>query len=427
MRQQLGCAPCVILTMLFAIGPVCWGVTIPGTACSITPPDGWRTAPGSQGSVINFNAPDGQATISVNVALVQDGFTPAQFMEMILSSVAESMQQDADSGWKCTLDQTVTSHGMPVTIRKYHPSKTPAIGDLIMTFSQGSTSVFMLNIAVAAHMRQKYEPVALACAKSIKDPKVPETPVTGPGTASGTTSRPTPRGNLSEIGELKQYSLEQLYDVEKLMMQDVQKNPKDAQNLGYLATLRAGIAVKLHQKGEVARAVDYLTNAVNIDGTFVDLLELLGDMLDDLAEPSAPYLAQSYYEDALALDPSLTACRTKLASSYMSKSEFSDARVHYEYLTAHSGDKPVDTHIQSLVLCYVSLGCEEEGIAFLKKMKEIGGGPQIHIALAVLLNQTGSTEEAVTVLKQVASLGNAQMTQYAQTLMTEFTSAKGGN
>ena len=372
---------------------------------------------------MNIVAPDGQATVSVNVVPVQGGVTPAQYLELILGSVTESMQQDVASGWDCISDQTVTSHGLPVTIRKYHPTKNPAMGDLIMTFSRGATCIFMLNIAVAAHMREEYEPAALACARSIKDPEIKERPVSEPTTAFPEKTK----GKVSEVRQCLQFTMAQLEEIDKKLVEQLQQDPTNEENLTALAAIRAGIGIKLNQAGKLKRAIDFLTSAVQIDKTCTDLFELLADMLDDLDEPSAPYLAQSYYEDALALDPSLMACRTKLASSYMSKSEFSDARVHYEYLTSHSEDKPVDAHIQPLVLCYVSLGSEKEGIAFLKTMKEKGGGAQIHIALAVLLNQTGSPQAAVAVLKQVASFGNAAMTQYAQTLMTEFTSAKGGN
>jgi len=422
MRQQFKKTPCVVLAMFLVIGSVCWGVNIPGTACQITPPSGWQTTSGAQGSVMNFNAPDGQATISVNVVPVQEGVTSAQFLEIILGSVTGSMQEDVASGWQCTLDQTVTSHGMPVTIRKYHPAKTPANGDLIMTFTPGATRIFMLNIAVAAHVRDQYESVALACAKSIKDPEIPEPP----GGESVTDPEPIPTGKVSEVGQLMQFSLEQLYQVEQKLMEDVKQTPADQENVGYLATVRAGVAIKLYDKGEVKRAIDYLTDAVQVDGTYVDLLELLGDMLDDLPEPAAPYLAQSYYEDALELDAGLTACRTKLAASYMSTGDFEDARVHYEYLTQHSEDKPVETHIRELVLCYVSLDAEDAGIGFLMTMVETGGGPQLYIALSALLNQKGLTKDAVTILQQVKRFQDKALTQYAQTLISQYTSAKGG-
>jgi tetratricopeptide (TPR) repeat protein len=375
---------------------------------------------------MNFVAPDGQATISVNVVPVQGGVTSAQFLEIILGSVTGSMQEDVASGWECTLDQTVTSHGMPVTIRNYHPAKTPATGDLIMTFTPGSTCIFMLNIAVATDMRDQYEPVALACAKSIKDPEISEAPVIESGTDTASNPEPKSSGKVSEVGQLMQFSLEQLYQVEKNLMEEVKQTPTDQENVGYLATVRAGVAIKLYEQGEVKRAIDYLTDAVQIDGTYVDLLELLGDMLDDLAEPSAPYLAQSYYEDALELDASLTACRTKLAASYMSTGDFSDARVHYEYLTQHSGDKPVGSHIRELMLCYVSLDAEDAGIGFLMTMVETGGGPQLYIALSALLNQKGLTKDAVTILQQVERFQNEALTQYAQTLISQYTSAKGG-
>ena len=395
MKQQRGWIPCLGLMICFVLAGTCMGVEIPGTACTITPPSGWQTTPGTQGSVMNFNAPDGLATISVNVIPVQEGVTPAQFMQVILDSVTASMAQDEASGWQVTSDKTTTSHGLPVTIRTYHPSKSPAMGDLIMSFSQGSTCVFLLNIAIGVPVRQQYEPLAVACAKSIKDPALKETSVTTGNTVSPVKSK----GKVSEVRECLQFTPAQLEEIDKKLVEQLEQDSQNQEYLTALAAIRAGMAIKLNQAGQLKRAIDFLTSAVQIDGTCTDLLELLGDMLDDLDEPSAPYLAQSYYEDALALDPSLTACRTKLASSYMSKSEFSDARVHYEYLTSHGGDKPADTHIQQLVLCYVSLGCEEEGMAFLRKMKEKGGGAQTHIALAVLLNQTGSTEEAVVVLK----------------------------
>ncbi len=423
MKQKMGLMGCLLVSVILVLSNVCAGLEIPGTACTLIPPEGWHVGPGADGAVMSITTPDKLASVSVNTVAAQSGMTPVQLLEIVLGSISESMQQDADSGWQCTQSETVKSHGIPVTIQRFHPSKDPSMGDLVMTFSLGSTHLFVLKIAVATHMRTQYESVALACAKSIKDPQIAEESTPTP---SGSTE-PIARGRISELHELKPFSLDQLNDVERRFMEQLRSNPTDQESLDYLATVRAAIAIRHYEQGDVKRGIDYLTNAVQVAGTFIDLLERLGDMLDDLDEPSAPYLAQSYYEDALALDPSLTACRTKLASSYMSKSAFSDARVHYEYLTDHSEDKPVDTHIQQLVLCYVSLGDEKEGITFLEKMKEEGGGPQIHIALAVLLNQTGSPRKATVVLKQVESFGHAAMTHYARTLMAEYTSTKGGN
>lgn len=153
---------------------LCWAVHIPGTGCTIEPPPGWRIAPGAKGSKLNFVGPQGLAKISINVVPFPEDQSRALVLETILEQVTQSVQRDAANGWQCPPDQTVVSHGIPVTIRRFCPTKNPAMGDLIMTFSPTSERLFVLNIAVAAHLRDHYEPVALACAKSIQDPQMTE-------------------------------------------------------------------------------------------------------------------------------------------------------------------------------------------------------------------------------------------------------------
>ena len=145
--------------------------------------------------------------------------------------------------------------------------------------------------------------------------------------------------------------MEELQEMEEMLVPMIEQKPGDPELMASLATVRAGKAMMLYEEGDITKAVEYLINSVQLDPTQPGILELLGDVLDDVAEPTAPYLAQSYYEDALELDPSLKPCRLKLAALYMSTGDPDNARVHYEILTRNAPNRPDAAYAQDLALC----------------------------------------------------------------------------
>lgn len=66
-----------------------------------------------------------------------------------------------------------------------------------------------------------------------------------------------------------------------------------------LGEIRAAMAVAYARTADPNQAIAYLKSAVQLDPSQAAWFETLADVLDDCPSLAAPYLAQSYYEDAL--------------------------------------------------------------------------------------------------------------------------------
>ena len=192
-----------------------------------------------------------------------------------------------------------------------------------------------------------------------------------------------------------------------------------------LATVRYQLALAEIFNGNDEVAFAYLQSSVQLDDRNAGRLERLADLLDDLPQPSAPYLAQSYYEDALERDPARRDCRAKLAASYLATGDFTDARHHLEILCRNDGGHPDARFVQDLSLCYLSLDEVFAGADFFATMVEAGGGPPFVVALAIFLNQMGMTADAAAFAGHAAQVADdPEFSAYAAALAKKY--AKGG-
>jgi predicted Zn-dependent protease len=381
---------------------------------------------------MTMTSPDGCALIHVNAILPQNGMTTVQFRDAMVANISQTMP---NNGFKKVSESKQVVNGIETSICKYSSTNPANPGHMIFTFAAGKTHSFVLNIVVGAGFEQHEQP-AIKCALSLYDPAmVPVSPPVQPPQpnkpaiiipqppASGTTTA-QPQAD-DQGGKL---SMEELQQMEEMLVPMIEQKPGDPELMANLATVRAGKAMVLYEKGDITKAVEYLINSVQLDPTKPDILELLGDVLDDVPEPTAPYLAQSYYEDALELDPSLKPCRLKLAALYMSTGDLDNARVHYEILTRNAPNMPDAAYAQDLALCYLSQNRARDGITFLTEMVTLGGDPRLRLYLSILLNQQGDRNNAVSQLNQVIKTTQDQaLLAYAKTLLADFNADKGGN
>ncbi|MCF7973879.1 MAG: hypothetical protein K9N55_08695 [Phycisphaerae bacterium] len=377
---------------------------------------------------MTITSADGFALIHINAILPQNGMTTVQFRDALYANINQTMP---GNGFKKVSESKQTANGIETSFCKYSSTNPANPGTMIFTFAAGETHSFVFNIVVGAGFEQ-YEQPAIQCALSLYDPAmIPVSPPAQPPQSSEPsviTPPPPASAQPPSGGPGVKLSMEELQQMDDMLVPMIEEKPGDPELMANLATVRAGKAMIMYEQGDIQKAVDYLINSVQLDPNKPDILELLGDMLDDLAEPAAPYLAQSYYEDALELDPSLKTCRLKLAALYMSTGGPDNARVHYEILTRNAPNKPDSAYAQDLALCYLSLNKAEGGVTFLTDMVTLGGDPRLRIYLSILLNQQGDKNNAVSQLNEVIKTTEDQvLVAYAKTLLADFNADKGGN
>ena len=361
--------------------------------------------------------PDGLAQISVNVIVPEAGTTLDQYFSAFHDAVLQGITQDTTNGWQSTQDKTETIHGMAYRFRTFKATQGPSTNmELQMIFVKASSRVLALNVVVdPVQGKDKYGKVADACVRSLKDPAIKivtpvEAPQSNPAAVPSTPSQPTQPA----------LTLDDMLALEKEIQTLLKQVPDNAEVLEQLAVARAGIAMAYWQDKKIDEAVAYMRSSVRIDPNDPGRLELFADMLDDVAEPAAPYLAQSYYEDALKLAPTQTSCRAKLAASYLATGELDQALDHFKVLANNQGQTPDGRYFKELSLCFISTNQEEAGIQFFKQLAQRGSA-HYATACAILLNQTGKKREAVTLLRQgFSSTEDQDLKQYMQKLIADF-------
>ena len=164
---------------------------------------------------------------------------------------------------------------------------------------------------------------------------------------------------------------------EKELMAKAAATMGDPRWLGPLAQQRADMAERFLADGNRDRAVDYLSSACQAAPHRVDLLERLGEILETVPEAAALPLAQSYWADALERGPGNRSLRLRLAASLMSSGDFEEARLHFETLCRNAPFLPDDEFARPLAMLYLSQDQQEEGLAFMARMHQAGGGPPL--------------------------------------------------
>jgi predicted Zn-dependent protease len=417
-----------------------------------------------------FASGDGLAQISVSVMQPQNGMPLAQFMDALHDEVVRKLAADPANGWQSIEDRRQTVGGMAFRFRTFRATHGAATGmELGFTFARSASHGVVFNVPMAPQGQARHAAAVRRSLLSLRPPAAVNAPAGGasggrmaplvgmrgqgqapsplvgvrtggqssagattggpPALAgvrggSGTASTPIASSRGKSMKDMT--NMEELKKLEALLMPLVEADPYGPQR-EELATLRAGMGMLCYEQGDVRQAVDYLVNAVQLDAAKADVLELLGDVLDDLPEPQAPYLAQSYYEDALELDPANRACRLKLAGLYMSTGEFDDARVHYEILTRNAPGRPDPAYAQDLALCYLSLNRTAEAVRFFDEMVRVGNDARLRSFLAIFLNRQGDTRAAMAQAQQVAASADAELASYGKRLLADFRSGKGGN
>jgi tetratricopeptide (TPR) repeat protein len=216
-------------------------------------------------------------------------------------------------------------------------------------------------------------------------------------------------------------SLDELLAQEARWVAQAQVDPTDAAVVRQLSAVRTEVGNALWRKGDLDGAIDYLANAVKFDPTHAERFERLADLLLYRPEPQAVFLAQSYYEDALALEPQRRGCRAKLAASYLETYEVLDAQRHLKVLVLNGGGTPDGLYVQSLVVTYLELGAAEAGYRFMTKRVGAGGDARFAVAQGVLLQAMGLKGTAKMILSAVAEGEQPALAAYARGLLKRYT------
>lgn len=380
-------------------------VPIPGTATRIELPPGWTSGPGEQGAVLRLDSPDLAAQISLNVMQPDNGMTLPEFQKAIEAGIHENMLSTgflAEEG----NPQIFAAGSAQTRLYRYTlPDPTDplvleigyvVVGDhlLVSNFTSFSSAVDHLQ-AGRASLLSVGRPGAMEAGNS-QPPLLEQPPRTSP---SG-----NPDLNAREQALMRR--LETAYS-DKLARE--------------LAEVRAALAFRLEEAGDYEGAFATLQTAARLHPGQADYLEGLGDLLDYLPQPAAPFLAQSYYEEALAVDPGRRACRIKLAASYQATGELRDARDHYEVLMRNPDGLPDARFLQEWSLCAFALDEEQRAVEFLAEMVKSGGGPAFSLFLGIFLNEQGHSQDAAAMARYAAQLAtDAAFRAYAESLATKY-------
>lgn len=400
--------------LLFCLTGFTAPITIPGTQITIEPPRGWNSAPGQQGAVLTLASPDGLAQIMINTMIPQNGMTMEQFFTSIHDQIAQNMAQDQASGWQSIEDSQQVQNAIMFRFRNYQGSLGQAANmQLGFVFAKTSSHLLVFNVAMNANRAAAYGQAIRTSLLSIKDPAMAPTtskPLTGMRAPASQPSRPATESP----------ALQENLELEVQVMTLLEQAPTNQQLIDNLASVRAAISIEYWKAKKMDDAVAFMSSSVKLNPKDPVTLNLFGDILDDVAEPAAPYLAQSYYEDALKLDPSMRECRKKLAALYQSTGDFEDALRHYQILTDNNGGPPDPTFFREMTLCYITSDREDDGIAFSRKMAE-RGSVHFGITYSILLNQKGQTQTAVQTLRYMQNMiQETELKQYAAALADGF-------
>jgi tetratricopeptide (TPR) repeat protein len=209
----------------------------------------------------------------------------------------------------------------------------------------------------------------------------------------------------------------------KLILQ-CKADPSNITLQSELARVRAGIADFHNSAGDLDLAASYLMSANKLEPGNSEYLEKLGDSLQFLTSPMAPHAAAAYYEEALAANPSKRTLRIKLATTLGATGEYFDAMEQFQILTRNGGNKPDDTYIQELAVIWAQLNLQEQGIAFCREMRKLGGGERFTVTEAILTRGQGNLSDAVKLLEEalqsptidpaLLSYGKALLQRYKQ-------------
>lgn len=176
-----------------------------------------------------------------------------------------------------------------------------------------------------------------------------------------------------------------------------------------VADIRWKIGLRLAGREDLWGAASYIENSVRLDPSHAARWDMLGDLYNFLGRPEAAYLVQDAYEQALKIEPGRTACRAKLAASYLETGRFPKARDEFEKLADGNGE-----YAGVLGAIYAQTGEVERGIAFFQKQKD----PRFTLGIAILKNGIGDRDGALAVLKTVE--GDATVGAYAVALRQEW-------
>lgn len=385
--------------LLFAALPlaICFAqqrIEIPGTnGAALSLPPGWNAGPGGEGAVLSLLAPDGNAQVMVNLLSPNPGQDLGQFADLMADQTR----------------QQVLNAGLPVNPR---PTQRPVLGGrqfrvesfpindptqpllLEFAFTLLPKQLLVFNISAAQQSPQRLAEARQAV-QSLSEARAAP-PATNVANGSPFEREAQLMRWLSQQGYRREWETA-------------------------LADARAEISALKWREGQFEASVAYLSSAVELDPSHADRLELLADLLDDCPAPAAPFLAQSYYEDALALEPDNRPCRLKLAASYQATGEFADAITHYEILAQNPGGPPDPTPLQNLCLLYLSTNREARGDAFLEPIVMSGAPPEFGIAWAIIKNARGDHAEGIRLARWVASAATTPaLRDYSEQLARSF-------
>ena len=396
-------------------------IDIPGTAgAAFTLPPGWDVGPGNEGAVLLLQAPDGNAQIMVNLVTPDPGQTAAGLRDMLADATR----------------QQVFAAGLPVT---QQPTQNANLGGRIFRVDSfpinDPAQPLLLEFVYVVHEQQLLVfniSAAQQAPQRIAEARQSVQSLTGPASVAKITTAPPVHQASKQVpmptatGGVASADLRALLNQETQLLSRLRDQGHYSMWVRELATIRTRIA-ELHAAAhDWDPAVAYLSSAVELDPTHADRFELLADLLDNIPAPAAPFLAQSYYEDALEVDPRNRACRVKLASSYQATGELRDAMVHYQILARNEGGTPDPAVLQDLCITYLGAGEEQRGAAFLEQIVMDGAPAEFCLAWAILKDACGDPAEAARLAHYTASVApNAPLQTYAQKLALGF-EKKGG-
>ena len=393
-------------------------IKVTKSECSMIPPTGWNQTPGQQGAVMQLTSPDGNGQIVVNVMAVPAGQQPIAYRKLLEQTIAQNFANDTASGWQLKENRSETKNGIDFTLHRYFPSKVAQPVELMMIFAATKKNVLIFNVAIAGTHKVSYEPIALAAAYSLQHPQISWQKTAKSGNANSKQQKQDKSSSEQE------FSIEELEKFETQLMSMLQQNEGALEAKKELGKVRWLIAVELRKKGDNENAVEYLMNSIDLDATVASRLEALGDWLDDLPEPAAAALGQSYYEDALELEPKRLSCRAKLAASYLASGESESALEHYRLLTTNFG-KPLTTYMKELALAAISSSKEKEIVAFLIEVNQMQPKPMFAVTLAILQYGLGRKSAAIKNLQRaILTTKNPVTKRYAQQLLTTYQGGK---
>jgi tetratricopeptide (TPR) repeat protein len=322
-------------------------LAVPGTALQFALPPDWRTAAATQGEALVVESPDGHATLRFTLLPPAEGLNLDAWQQAITAQVHANLLESGFTHTR-TLDPVAVPGAGALTRDRYQVTNEGIVVIIEIGYLVDESLLVLTNLSVFAGAPDRIRQ-AEDCIRSL-------------ASSASMAVR------------------------EQQLMRQLREGHSDAL-VAQLAAVRAGLARESLESGDIEQAYALLTSSVQLDPGHADRFELLADLLDDLPYPAAPLLAQSYYEDALALDPQCRPCRVKLAASFLATGDFADALPHFEWLCRNRGGDPDPELLPQLVLCAQALDEEERIIEFLREILREHPRPHTLFSLTLQLLQ----------------------------------------